>query len=375
MLHRLCPWTSTILGLVVFPICAAAMSVTVTPLIDPPVPVGTMVTWAATVSDASDGTLCYRFRVRPFGGDFRLIRDFGPQSYIDWTATEHEGLYEMEVSVRNRRTGETQVNSVGYEMLSRVSAGVPVITATDNPLVFLYSAPTCSDGDRMRVQFQQVTGTAQNTPPKPCQSGWSMNFYIAGLLPNTAYTARHIVETGAQPLIGPDLAFGTADSGAPPALFSQSVLEQPRLTPSGILLASSFVAPAATDLNGNLIWYATNGVSFITNADPGGYFWSIIETPATDPSMQVIRKFDLAGMTVLETNAARVNEQLAALGARQISGFHHDVKTLSDGRIVALATVEQILTDVQGPGRVDVLGDMIIVLRWRPERGLDLGYL
>jgi arylsulfate sulfotransferase len=56
-----------------------------------------------------------------------------------------------------------------------------------------------------------------------------------------------------------------------------------------------------------------------------------------------------------------VNEQLVAMGRRTISGFHHEAGSLPDGRIVALADVEQILTDVQGPGPVDVVGDMIIV--------------
>ena len=63
-----------------------------------------------------------------------------------------------------------------------------------------------------------------------------------------------------------------------------------------------------------------------------------------------------------ETNAARVNEQLAAMGKRQISAFHHEARALPDGKILALATVEQILTDVQGPGPIDVLGDMIVVM-------------
>jgi hypothetical protein len=80
-----------------------------------------------------------------------------------------------------------------------------------------------------------------------------------------------------------------------------------------------------------------------------------------DPTLQIIRKFDLAGNLLLETNAARVNEQLRALGKRAITAFHHEARTLPDGRIVALASVEQILTDVQGPGPVDVIGDMIIV--------------
>ena len=39
-------------------------------------------------------------------------------------------------------------------------------------------------------------------------------------------------------------------------------------------------------------------------------------------------------MTVLETNAARVNEQLGALGRRSICGFHHEARELPDGSIV-----------------------------------------
>jgi hypothetical protein len=143
---------------------------------------------------------------------------------------------------------------------------------------------------------------------------------------------------------------------------------KPRLLPrqapasfSRLLLASSFVAPTATDFAGNVVWYVANGISVLTRSDPGGYFWGILEDSTLDQASQAIRKFNLTGMTVLETNAARVSEQLAAMGRRPISGFHHEVRTLTDGRIAALATVEQVLTDVQGPGDVDVLGDMIIV--------------
>src|SRR5262249_46599883 len=111
---------------------------------------------------------------------------------------------------------------------------------------------------------------------------------------------------------------------------------------------------------GNVLWFGRAGVSFLTRPEPRGYFWGIGEGNG-DISEQFIRKFDLAGMTLLETNAARVNEQLAALGRRQISAFHHEVRTLPNGRVLALASVEQILTDVQGPGPVDIIGDMIIV--------------
>jgi hypothetical protein len=43
-----------------------------------------------------------------------------------------------------------------------------------------------------------------------------------------------------------------------------------------------------------------------------------------DRAHQIVREFDLAGNTLLETNAAPVNEQLALMGKRTISGFHHD---------------------------------------------------
>jgi len=76
----------------------------------------------------------------------------------------------------------------------------------------------------------------------------------------------------------------------------------------------------------------------------------------------VLREFDLTGMTVRETNAGRVNEQLAALGRRPISSFHHEARRLPDGKVLVLAGVEQIVTDLQGPGPVDVVGDMIVVM-------------
>jgi arylsulfate sulfotransferase len=57
-----------------------------------------------------------------------------------------------------------------------------------------------------------------------------------------------------------------------------------------------------------------------------------------------------------------VSEQLVAMGIHPINAFHHEVRALPDGKILALGASERILTDVQGPGSVDVLGDTILVL-------------
>jgi len=71
---------------------------------------------------------------------------------------------------------------------------------------------------------------------------------------------------------------------------------------------------------------------------------------------------DLVGNTILETNAAHINEQLTAMGKGTITSFHHEARRLPNGDVLVLAATERLLTDVQGPGEVDVIGDIILVL-------------
>lgn len=77
---------------------------------------------------------------------------------------------------------------------------------------------------------------------------------------------------------------------------------------------------------------------------------------------QLLREIDLAGNVVRETSAPRVSEQLLDLGQDPIGAFHHEVLRLPNGHTAVIGSVERILEDVQGPGPVDVLGDMIVVL-------------
>lgn len=340
----------------------AQMSVSLDASSESPVPVGTVVTFTANVSDATDGTLWYRFRVRRIDSDFRMLKDYGPDGTLDWTPQNHDGVYEIEVSVRNRDTGETVVGSRWFEMQSNVTGNQPAITPTSHPLVFRYNAPPCGPEGRLSVQFRSPGGIPQTTPSHPCQADRSTNIYVAGLQPNTEYSVHHTIDTGRSQVDGPTLTLTTGD--LPLDLAWQSVLQPPRAASAqGILLqATLFTNPLATDLNGNVVWYFPGNLSFLTRPEPGGYFFGIIQDPAGDTSRQILREFDLTGMTVLETNAARVNEQLVALGKPPISAFHHEARRLPDGKVLVLGSVEQILTDVQGPGPVDVLGDMIIVM-------------
>jgi hypothetical protein len=324
-----------------------------------PAPVGTMITWTPLVSRAASADLWYRFRVREPGGSLLMIRDYGPSSALDWTAID-EGAYEIEVSVRDRSSQEVATTSSTFQLESRVRDGQAVANPTSHPLVFLYSSPGCESG-RARVQFQSATSPAQYTPYKPCVAAQSLNFYLAGLAPDASYAATLLLDAGRGSTAGPAVVFQTGD--VPSNLALPTVIQAPASSGSqSILLQSPVSQPAiATDMNGNLLWFGPSGLIYLTQPGAGGTFFGILAGGA-DLARAIVRQFDLVGMTVRETNAARVNEQLAALGKRAISGFHHDARSLPDGRTVVLGDVEQILTDVQGPGPVDVIGDMILVL-------------
>lgn len=339
---------------------AYPMDVTLTPSTPSPSPVGALITFSANA--APTGRLWYRFRVRRVGQEYHVIRDYSPVSTLDWTAVAHDGAYDIEAAARDLDSGERGSTTVRYQFQSRVTAGDAVVSPTANPILFLYSAPACAAGSRMRVQFQAINGPVQTTPYQPCSPGLSMNFYLAGLWSETVYMAHHVVDTGATFAASPEVVFSTRV--LPQGLFTDSVMVPSRdSSVDPFLLGGPLSAnPVAYDLGGQVVWYGPPGMTFITRVTNNGEFWGIVETPGGDASQQVVRKFDLAGMTLLETNAARVNEQLKALGKRPITGFHHEARPIGGGRVAVLAGVEQIVTDIQGPGPVDVLGDMIVVL-------------
>src|SRR5258708_6611928 len=120
----------------VFGVLQASAGVALNPSAPAPVPVGTVVTWTATLDDAGTGNWSYRFRSRLVGSDFHMVRDFSPSASLDWTASEREGLYDIEVTARDNSTGDTFVQTSFYQV-SPVTTGDPLISPTANPLVFL----------------------------------------------------------------------------------------------------------------------------------------------------------------------------------------------------------------------------------------------
>ncbi|HEY6346715.1 MAG TPA: aryl-sulfate sulfotransferase [Bryobacteraceae bacterium] len=352
----------------------AQISVTLTPSQPSPVPLGTVITWTAAASGQNTsgqntsgqngGTPTFRFRARLAGGDFHTIVDYGPNSFLSWTTIQREGTYEIEVSAMSADGTQTAATSAMMVMTSLVNGGVPVITPTANPLVFIYSAPPCPNGQQLSVQITSPEGYVQSTPTQTC-AGFSVNFYLAGMRPQAQYTVQHTVHDGTSVAKGPAMTLPMPAISLPiPSVSILSTTTAPSV--DGILLHSPFSGPPftayATDLQGNVVWYYPGNISYLTRPQTGGTFLGVYENGALDQSQQFFLEFDLAGNTLAETNAARVNQQLAAMGVHAIDGFHHEARKLPNGNYLVLADSERILTDVQGPGPVDVIGDMILVL-------------
>jgi len=337
----------------------AQLAVFLTPSLPSPSPVGTVVTWTASMAGVSGDTR-YRFRAREAGRDFHLVRDFSPSPTLDWTEIRHEGSYEVEVTARDQASGATAVTSSSYQLTSRADAG-PVITQTPHPLVFLYSAPPCIPGSRMQVWFQDPDGFVQTTPYQPCERGLSMNFYLAGLRANATYSVHHTIDSGAALWDGPDLTFITPPVA--PQVPASTVFQAPAQPVDGVLLHSAFIGPSyAADPAGHVVWYYPAQNALLTRPVGGGRFLAIVANEQEAGYGQNLREFDLTGLTLRETNTARLNEQLQAMGKRSITILHHDAFEFPNGDIAVLGTTEELLNGVQGSGTVDVLGDMILVL-------------
>jgi hypothetical protein len=325
---------------------------------------GSPVHFSATTDFPDGSTVRYRYRARRAGGEFETIRDFGPQTDLDWTTIDRDGIYQLEVAAQNLDTGETTFGVANVLLAALTQNGQETITPTSNALVFIFSSPACKAGGRMRVSFQTDGGAVTSTPFKNCTPAHALNFYLAGMLANTLYHAHSTLQA----------ADGTVTDGTPIDFTSGALPQGLNITqykvatplaasaPQQIILHSPLSATTtATDLNGNVLWYYPGSISSLTRPDSGVIF-GFLQDPSQDPAHQYLRAFDLAGVTLKETNAERVSAQLKAMGFQGITSFHHEVRAIPGQRVMALGSTEQLLTDVQGPGAVDVLSDMIVVL-------------
>jgi len=358
------------------------MTVQLSPSVAQPQMVGTTITWTATASDTNSGTLDFQFSVELATNGFQVLQDYDVSNVFSWTPYAQEGKYQIQVIARNLTTLQTSTLTVPFAIKSRVAGSSPVISATNHPLVALYSAPACPSGSSMYVTF--TNGTVSNqTGVNACNGSHSMNFYIGGLYPSTTYTLNYVLVTGSSSTNGPTGQFttGPIPTGVPFPVMSVLVPAAPQdaLTQSILLLDCysnpvntnnlDFV-PTAVDLNGQVIWYypgydsSLNYGSYFIRPVPGGTFLLYPADENTGLRQQLFRQIDMAGNTIRQTSITRINQQLALLGQLPVVGFNHDSEILPNGHTLVKASQEEVFpAGTQGAtAPVDILGDCIMDL-------------
>jgi len=384
-----------------------------TPTQASPQVIGTSINWTVTATDSATTPLTFQFQVAPPGGALAMMKDFNlglrkgrvwsPAKPFVWTPTGPEGTYQIQLTIKDFKSGQSASTTVPFTVNPLVTGSTPVVAPTANALVALFSAPACAAGSMIRVSFQESSKEkpANQTNWVACNPAHTQTFEIAGMYPSTEYQMFSQTMTGGSTVDSATLIFttGPLPSGVPFPTFKV-------LTPAGkrtdttdaVVLHSTTTLGAgtdypdvATDLDGNIIWYyyadTVNHVNLLTRPLPNGGILSLEEDFAWTPKVSgilVLRQLDLAGNIVRETNTGIVGHQLTAKGATDtgpcsaitkpapvgsacLGSFHHDaIQTLNNGYTAVFMDVEKIFpVGTQGDTSglpVDVLGDMIVVL-------------
>jgi hypothetical protein len=372
----------------------AAVTVTqLTPSMASPQPVGTTLLWTATVINTNPGPLLYRFSVGR-NGSFLVLRDFAQLNTFEWTPSQKEGIYQVRVSARDVFTGEIGTLTVDFTATTRIVSGAAAVSATNHPLVALFSAPPCPSGSLVSALFWQSINSVTRTDWKRCDGTTSNNFYIAGMQANTTYTMNYQVATGGGTISGPtNLTFQT---GTPSVTLPEITVPLPatqQADPNAKIVLWAFLSPffpLATDRAGNVVWYypKTTEEPFLTRPLYGETMLMVTTgvggTSPTPRVTQVLREIDLAGNTVRETNADRLGAQLIAMGKDPITSVHHDAIRLPNGFTAVLGSIERMFPPgTQGstsPDPVMIIADNVIVLdsnwqvvwQWNAFEHLDI---
>lgn len=317
------------------------------------------------MSPQGQNAIWYRFAVIDSAGNRYVAKDYSPDATFAWTPSGQEDIYDIEVTAMDTVSEETAQSLAAFTIVPVVTDENAVIGPTNSPLVVLYSAPACPLGSSMDVHFQRagdVTSTV--TPAKPC-TGKSMNFYIGGLYPDSSYTMYQEVTDGSTITTSPAQSYsaGSSNCATSPVTINLTSWRPGAFGQSVMLWApvQNGAEPFATDMQGNVLWCYPYVTGYLPRPIAGGEFF-VLFTDGTNLAKNSLGIIDMAGNTIQQTTVPRMNRELAAAGYASINQFHHDARKLDNGDILVLAASERILTDKQGAGPVDVLGDMILVL-------------
>lgn len=403
-IHILCS-AGLLAALGMAPLYGTVTIESLTPSVASPQPLGTTVTWKVKATDTQANNLTFQFNVASGSGPYALVRDFNigtlssgvwtAQPFV-WTTIAGEGTYSIQVIAKDFVSGETSTRTASYKLQTLVSAGAAVVHKTANSLVALFSAPSCVSGSTMRVAFLTGSNSPNYTAWANCKPPVSMNFYVAGMLPSTAYSMYAQTATNGKITNGATLSFTT---GALPTKLAQGYFpsftvqtKAPANDPNPMLLwaFTKLIVPVATDLNGNIIWYYGTGPgTLLTRPVSGGTMLTIQNGTSWDSAnttQQLLREIDLSGNIVHETNTGVIANQLVALGVTDaapcgaipqppkvgdacLDDFHHDaIRYLINGQqyTAFMGHIEKLFPagtqGNKGSNPVDILSEVVIVL-------------
>ena len=374
----------------------ATLTVSLSPSVTSPQPVGTSIVWAPTATDTTGNPVDFRFQVSlPSGQAYEIYQDYDVAPTFTWSPYSREGEFQIRVTARDTVTLETAQATMPFTITARtvVSGGTPVITPTSNPLVALYSGPGCPSGQYFRVRFT-AGEVVQRTSPINCSPSRTSNTYIAGMLPSTKYYMNDEIGTQGRYISGPVQTFTTG--AISPALtfpeISIPVKGSPDTQQNIVLLndlpgaLGSNYFPFATNLKGQVIWYY-DGVPPVTPYNmrpaPDGSILLLVADP-TLPNFgqQLFREIDLSGNAIRQTSVTELNNQLIAAGKYPITELNHDAFRISNGHTLIIASQEMIFpagtqgstapVDIVGNALLDLDQNMQIAWSWSAYDHLDI---
>ena len=351
--------------------------------------VGTPIQFTAVASGGS-GNYDYQFTANLTATPVQIKQDFNVMNQFAWAPSVKEGTYTIGVVARDLANKSFRAYmTTAFAVTPALNAGAQAIHTTANTLVVLFSAPPCPAGQNERIIFLMAHQTAikSATTLQPCDNVTSMNYYVAGMYPTTAYNMfwETMDKSGTKVATGQPMQITTgaipSNISLPSPIFAAS--DSPNQTDPDqtypIILQGftpgfgTVYNVAATDLAGNYLWYTPQVLDLVSRTEAGGKLFAI-QTPSItqsnpQPYAQQILEIDLAGNQILDTNAEILSEQLSAHGKHPITSFSHEVRRLPNGDILLIGAEERLIANANQcgstggiPNTCDVLGDEIIVL-------------
>ena len=252
------------------------------------------------------------------------------------------------------------------------------VTSTRNSLVAAYTV-AAPDASTVSVEFGPDLNYGFNTSQYGARiGGGTLRILVAGMKPSSDYHMRAKIRlSDGTTLYDADRIFTTG--GLPSTMAFPNVTTQyySGVSPSsGVELLSlstpGEIAVAATDLDGNYVWYYDNSsnlgyVNQPVKLLPNGHLllqFQDFSQGNSDGTGSVLREIDLEGNTIWEMTGPDLNKLLADAGFTvSVIGTHHDFAVLPNGHLIVIASVNEPFNDLIGfPGTTMVLGDVVIDL-------------